>query len=59
MGLRSHEYENTKHTPLALKTSSPHTIPITIPTHDKDGNQKYIGTLLSSQTTQSHHHTPP
>ncbi|MHC9894436.1 hypothetical protein ACQX1D_09970, partial [Corynebacterium diphtheriae] len=33
-------------------------IPIPIPTHDKDGNQKYIGTLLSSQTTQSHHHTP-
>ncbi|RKX01787.1 hypothetical protein D9B99_10460 [Corynebacterium diphtheriae] len=30
-------------------------IPIPIPTHDKDGNQKYIGTLLSSQTTQSHH----
>ncbi|MHC9725314.1 hypothetical protein ACNQTW_04835, partial [Corynebacterium diphtheriae] len=34
-------------------------IPIPIPTHNKDGNQKYIGTLLSSQTTQSHHHTPP
>ncbi|MHD0148956.1 hypothetical protein ACQX41_11650, partial [Corynebacterium diphtheriae] len=29
-------------------------IPITIPTHNKDGNHKYIGTLLSSQTTQSH-----
>ncbi|OLO13757.1 hypothetical protein BVL41_08975 [Corynebacterium diphtheriae] len=29
-------------------------IPITIPTHNKNGNQKYIGTLLSSQTTQSH-----
>ncbi|MHD0170298.1 hypothetical protein ACNQT2_08055, partial [Corynebacterium diphtheriae] len=31
-------------------------IPIPIPTHYKDGNQKYIGTLLSSQTTQTHHH---
>ncbi|ONF64916.1 hypothetical protein BXA20_10670 [Corynebacterium diphtheriae] len=30
MGLRSHEYENTKHTPLALKTSSPHTPPLGI-----------------------------
>ncbi|CAB0648452.1 hypothetical protein CIP107566_01195 [Corynebacterium diphtheriae] len=29
-------------------------IPIPIPTHNKDGNQKYIGTLLSSQTTRTH-----
>ncbi|MCM0103663.1 hypothetical protein L2135_09950, partial [Corynebacterium diphtheriae bv. mitis] len=27
---------------------------IPIPTHNKDGNQKYIGTLLSSQTTRTH-----
>ncbi|WP_241809529.1 hypothetical protein, partial [Corynebacterium diphtheriae] len=29
-------------------------IPIPIPTHNKNGNQKYIGTLLSSQTTRTH-----
>ncbi|OMO46298.1 hypothetical protein BVL40_10890 [Corynebacterium diphtheriae] len=51
MGLRSHEYENTKHTPLALKTSSP---PHPTPRHKKRGRTPLYKNTPHTNTLCAH-----